>query len=78
MTYKAVIKQRSIKIPGELIDKYGFKENKEVVLFPTKKGISIRSGKIKQKHKFKGVLSNKIDVEGFEKDIKSLRKEWIL
>ena len=78
MTYKAIVKHRSIKIPGELIDKYGFKENKEVVLSPTKKGISIHSGKIKQKPKLKGILSNKIDIEGFEKDIKTLRKEWTL
>ena len=49
MTYKSVIKHRSIKIPGELID-----------------------------NNLKGVLSNKIDMEGFEKDIKSLRKEWAL
>ena len=78
MTYEAIIKHRSIKIPGELIDKYGFKENKEVVLSPTKKGISIHTGKIKQKHKLKGILANKIDTAGFEKDIKLIRKEWIL
>lgn len=43
-------------------------------MLPIDEGILIKH----KKTPLRGMLAGKIDVKGFEKDIKALRKEWIL
>ncbi len=43
-------------------------------MLPTEDGILIKH----RKTPLRGLLSGKIDIKGFEKDLKDLREEWTL
>jgi AbrB family looped-hinge helix DNA binding protein len=82
MFYGDTIKLRSatvsskgqITLPKEFRDGYHLKEGEEVIMLPTDDGILIKH----RKTPLRGLLSGKIDINGFEEDLKDLRKEWIL
>ncbi|MEE8358997.1 MAG: AbrB/MazE/SpoVT family DNA-binding domain-containing protein [Candidatus Hydrothermarchaeales archaeon] len=61
-----------ITLPKDLRDKYHLIEGEEALILPTKEGILVKH----RKASLKGILAGKIDLEGAEKDIKSLRREW--
>jgi AbrB family looped-hinge helix DNA binding protein len=60
-----------ITLPKEYRDKFHFLEGEEILMIPTKEGILIKS---KTAH-LRGISKGKIDIKGFEEDIKTLRKE---
>ncbi len=43
-------------------------------MLPTDDGVLIKH----KKTPLRGILAGKIDIDNFEKDIRELRKEWIL
>lgn len=49
-------------------------EGEEVLMLPMDEGILIKHKKVP----LRGMLAGKIDIKGFEKELKNLRKEWIL
>ena len=63
-----------ITLPKELRQNYHLLEGEEAIMLPTKDGILIKHRNVS----LRGFLAGKIDIEGFEKDIKKLRKEWSL
>lgn len=63
-----------ITLPKELRDKYHLREGERAVVLDAGEGILIKHGRAS----LRGLLKGKIDLEGFEKDIRKLRKEWSL
>lgn len=63
-----------ITLPKEYRKGYHLEEGEEVLMLPTDDGILIKH----KKTLLRGMLADKIDIKGFEKDIKSQRKEWVL
>jgi len=63
-----------ITLPKELRDKYHLLEGTKAVVLDAGEGILIKHGRAS----LRGLLKGKIDVEGFEKDLRKLRKEWSL
>jgi len=63
-----------ITLPKELRDKYHLQEGERAVVLDAGEGILIKHGRAS----LRGLLKGKIDLEGFEKDIRKLRKEWSL
>ncbi len=61
-----------ITIPKELRDRYHLHEGEEVILLPGVEGVLIKH----PNSNLRGRLRGKIDVPGFEKDLKELRKQW--
>jgi AbrB family looped-hinge helix DNA binding protein len=61
-----------ITIPKELREKYHMHEGEEVVLLPSEEGVLIKH----PPSTLRGRWSGKIDMRGFEKDIKELHKQW--
>ena len=49
-------------------------EGEVVLILDSEEGILIRHGR----STLRGVLKGRFDSEGFERDLKKLRKEWVL
>jgi AbrB family looped-hinge helix DNA binding protein len=63
-----------ITIPKELRDRYHMHEGEEVVLLPGEEGVLVKHPVPTLRGRWRG----KIDMKGFEKDIKELHKQWKL
>jgi AbrB family looped-hinge helix DNA binding protein len=63
-----------ITLPKEYREGYHLLEGEEILMLPTDDGILIKH----KKTPLRGLLAGKIDIKGFEKDIKNLRKEWVV
>lgn len=61
-------------MPKELRDKYHLKEGEAALILDAGEGILVKHGRAS----LRGLLRGKIDVEGFEEDLRKLRKEWSL
>jgi len=74
-THSATVSSKGqITLPKEYREGYHILEGEEVLMLPMDEGILIKH----KKTPLRGVLAGKIDVKGFEKDLKALRKEWVL
>jgi len=63
-----------ITLPKILRDRHHLKEGETVLILDSEDGIVVRHGHAK----LRGLLQGKLDIDGFEKDLKKLRKEWVL
>ena len=63
-----------ITLPKEFRETYHLLEGEQAMLFPTDDGLLIKHKTVK----LRGLLTGKVDVGGFEEDIKRLRQEWRL
>ena len=63
-----------ITLPKEYREWYHLLEGEEILILPTEDGILITH----KKTPLRGMLAGKIDIKGFDKDIKAMRKEWIV
>jgi AbrB family looped-hinge helix DNA binding protein len=63
-----------ITLPKALRDRHHLKEGELVLILDSKEGIVIRHGR----SGLRGMLRGKIDADGFEQDLRKLRKEWTL
>jgi AbrB family looped-hinge helix DNA binding protein len=61
-----------ITLPKMLRERHHLKEGEVVLILDSEDGIVIRHGR----PSLRGMLKDDIDGEGFEKDLKKLRKEW--
>jgi AbrB family looped-hinge helix DNA binding protein len=61
-----------ITLPKMLRERHHLKEGEVVLILDSEDGIVIRHGR----PSLRGMLKDEIDGEGFEKDLKKLRKEW--
>ena len=75
MTSKSVVGPKGqITIPKELREKYHLHEGEEVILLPGEEGVMIKH----PSSTLRGRLRGRIDIKGFESDLKELRKQWKL
>lgn len=74
MSVKAVriSSKGQITLPKELREKYRLMRGEEAVILPAEEGVLIKRRKVS----LRGFLAGKLDVKGFEDDLKKLRKEW--
>jgi AbrB family looped-hinge helix DNA binding protein len=63
-----------ITLPKALRDRHHLKAGELVVILDSDDGIVIRHGR----PSLRGMLREEIDGDGFEKDLKKLRREWTL
>ena len=63
-----------ITLPKALREKYHLKEGEVALLLDAGGGILIKHGR----GSLRGLLKGRIDSEGFETEIRKLRKEWTL
>jgi len=63
-----------ITLPKELRTKYHLEEGETALVLDAGEGILIKHGR----SSLRGLLKGRIDAEGFEKDLRKLRKEWSL
>ena len=63
-----------ITLPKELREKYHLNEGEVVVILDSGEGVLVRHGR----QTLRGALKGKLDLEGFERDVRKLRKEWKL
>ncbi|MFQ5909941.1 MAG: AbrB/MazE/SpoVT family DNA-binding domain-containing protein [Thermoplasmata archaeon] len=63
-----------ITLPKALREKYHLTQGEEALVLPAQDGILVKHKELS----LRGILAGKIDTEGFEKDIRMLRKEWTL
>ena len=61
-----------ITLPKELREKYHLSEGQTAIVLDAGEGILIKHGRAT----LRGVLKGKIDSEGFEQDLRKLRREW--
>src|SRR2546429_6738241 len=61
-----------ITLPKELRNKYHLTEGESAVVLDAGEGILIKHAR----SSLRGLLKGKIDIKGFEEDLKKLRKEW--
>lgn len=74
-THSATVSSKGqITLPKEYREDYHLLEGEEVLMLPTDDGILIKH----KKTSLRGMLAGKIDIKGFEKDIKALRKDWLI
>jgi AbrB family looped-hinge helix DNA binding protein len=75
MVKKAKISSKGqITLPKDLRDKYHLSCGETVIVSDSGEGIIIRHGN----GTLRGILKGKVDIKGFEKDIRGLREEWKL
>lgn len=73
MRYKGVIGPKGqVTIPKELRDRYHLLEGEEVVILPASDGVILKHPQTT----LRGRLKGKIDIKGFEDDLKELREQW--
>ena len=63
-----------ITLPKEFREGYHLKAGEEIMMLPTDEGILLKHKKIP----LRGMFAGKIDVKGFERDIKAQRREWVI
>lgn len=63
-----------VTLPREIREKYHLKEGEEAMIIQTGEGILIKHKRVA----LRGILSGKIEVKGFEKELEKLRKEWTI
>ncbi|MBI5254121.1 MAG: AbrB/MazE/SpoVT family DNA-binding domain-containing protein [Euryarchaeota archaeon] len=63
-----------VTLPREIREKYHLKEGEEAMILQTDEGILIKHKRVA----LRGMLSEKIDIKGFEKELEKLRKEWTI
>jgi AbrB family looped-hinge helix DNA binding protein len=63
-----------ITLPKALRDRHHLKEGETVLILDSEDGIVVRHGHAN----LRGLLQGTLDVDGFEKDLKRLRREWVL
>jgi AbrB family looped-hinge helix DNA binding protein len=63
-----------ITLPKSLRDRHHLKSGESVLVLDSEEGILIRHGR----SNLRGMLGDGIDLEGFERDLKKLRREWRL
>ncbi len=63
-----------VTLPREIREKYHLKEGEEAMILQTNEGILIKHKRVA----LRGMLSEKIDIKGFEKELDKLRREWTL
>ena len=63
-----------ITLPKELREKYHLQEGETAMALDAGEGILIKHGRAT----LRGFLKGKIDLDGFEEDLRKLRKEWTL
>ncbi len=63
-----------ITLPKELREKYHLREGETATVLDAGEGILIKHGRAS----LRGLLKGKIDVKGFEDDLRKLREEWTL
>ena len=61
-----------ITLPKELRERYRLREGDEALILPSEEGILIKRRRVT----LRGFLAGKLDVEGFKKDLRRLRREW--
>ena len=61
-----------ITLPKDLRDKYHLKAREKVIILDAEDGIVVRHSRTC----LRGILKGKVDSEGFEKDLRELRKQW--
>ena len=61
-----------ITLPKELREKYHLSEGQTAIVLDAGEGILVKHGRAS----LRGVLKGKIDLEGFEQDLRKLRREW--
>jgi AbrB family looped-hinge helix DNA binding protein len=75
MAYAATISSKGqITLPKEIRDRHHLHAGERVVLLESKEGVLLKHGRTS----LRGSLSGKIDVDGFERDLRKLRREWSL
>lgn len=75
MAHSATVSSKGqITLPKPLRDRHHLKEGEVVLILDSDEGIFIRHGR----SALRGMLRDRIDSEGFERDLKRLRKEWTL
>jgi AbrB family looped-hinge helix DNA binding protein len=75
MTNKSTIGPKGqITIPKELRERYHMHEGEEVILLPGEEGVLIKH----PQPTLRGSLRGKIDMKGFERDLREIRKQWKL
>ena len=67
-----IVSKGQITLPKDLRDKYHMSYGKSVIVSDSGEGIIIKHGN----GTLRGILKGKVGTEGFEKNIKNLRKEW--
>ena len=63
-----------ITLPKDLREKYHLSEGQTAIVLDAGEGILVKHGRAT----LRGVLKGKIDLEGFEQDLRKLRREWSL
>ena len=72
--YSTVSSKGQITLPKPLRERHHFKEGELVLILDSEDGIVIRHGR----PTLRGMLKDELDGDGFERDLKKLRKEWTL
>ena len=73
MVSKGIVSPKGqITLPKSLREKYHLLEGEEVVLVPQQDGVLVKHPPSTLRAMFRG----KLDVKGFEEDIKQIHKEW--
>ena len=63
-----------VTIPKELREKYHLLEGEDVVVMASQDGVLIKH----PPSSLRGGLKGKIEIQGFEEDVKQIRKRWRL
>ena len=63
-----------ITLPKDLREKYHLNEGEVALLLDAGEGILVKHGR----RSLRGLLKGRIDSEGFEEEVRKLRKEWTL
>lgn len=75
MASKSVIGPKGqITIPKQLREEYHLLEGEEVILIEEEEGILVRH----PSSALRGSLRGKLDVKGFDRDVRGLRSKWRL
>lgn len=73
MTKSATISSKGqITLPKKLREKYHLMDGEMVLILDAGEGLLIKHAP----NTLRGILKGKIDVKGFEQDLKDMRKEW--
>jgi AbrB family looped-hinge helix DNA binding protein len=63
-----------ITLPKEIRDRHHLHAGERVIILESREGVLLKHGK----SALRGSLKGKIDSEGFERDLRKLRREWTL
>jgi len=75
MTRSIIVRSKDrITLSKELREKYGLEEGQAAIALDAGEGILIK----RPRASLRGLLKGKIDLEGFEEDLREVRKEWNL